>query len=140
MAYLVLTDGIVIKVSFYNFNIFFYFISQIANIGNNIPAPNAYKTKGLMGLNFNSKFRSGKLISMSQKFRYKDSRENYPGPGAYIRFSEFGILVSKNARQRKTGEETKNSKVSKTEANETSGNVETTKNETKNDTKQLQTE
>jgi hypothetical protein len=93
-----------------------------------------------MGLNFNSKFRSGKLISMSQKFRYKDSRENYPGPGAYIRFSEFGILVSKNARQRKTGEETKNSKVAKTEANETSGNAETTKNETKNDTKQLQTE
>ena len=89
-----------------------------------------------MGLNFNSKYRSGKLISMSQKFRYKDSREKYPGPGAYIRFSEFGILVSKNARHKKTGEETKNSKVAKTEANETSGNVETTKN----DTKQLETE
>ena len=42
-----------------------------------------------MGLNFNSKYRSGKLISMSQKFRYKDSRENYPGPGAYCSFSEF---------------------------------------------------
>ena len=61
-----------------------------------MPAPNAYKTKDLMGINFNSKFRSGKLISMSQKFRYKDSRESYPGPGAYLRFSEFGILVSKN--------------------------------------------
>ena len=35
---------------------------------------------------------------MSQKFRYKDSRERYPGPGQYIRFSEFGILVSKKAR------------------------------------------
>ena len=67
---------------------------------------------------------------MSQKFRYKDSRERYPGPGSYIRFSEFGILVSKKAR--KNHEETKNTvsnKVAKTEANETA-NVETTKNET----------
>ena len=89
-----------------------------------------------MGLNYNSKYRSGKMISMSQKFRYKDSREHYPGPGAYIRFSEFGILVSKNARTR--NEVSKNNvkqKVAKTEANEdnndTGGNVETTKNETK---------
>ena len=88
-----------------------------------------------MGINFNSKYRSGKLISMSQKFRYKDSRERYPGPGSYIRFSEFGILVSKNAR--KNQEETKNSvqknnrnKVAKTEANEETQNIETTKNET----------
>ena len=81
-----------------------------------------------MGTNFNSKYRSGKLISMSQKFRYKDSREKYPGPGAYLRFSEFGILVSKKAR--KDREEIKNSKVNKTEAND-SKNVETTKNEIK---------
>ena len=86
-----------------------------------------------MGINFNSKFRSGKLISMSQKFRYKDSRERYPGPGSYIRFSEFGILVSKNAR--KNIEENKNGvndKVVKTEANinESNINIETTKNET----------
>ena len=86
-----------------------------------------------MGINFNSKFRSGKLISMSQKFRYKDSRERYPGPGSYIRFSEFGILVSKNARNNK--EEIKNdvnNKVAKTEANvnESNANAETNKNET----------
>ena len=86
-----------------------------------------------MGINYNSKFRSGKLISMSQKFRYKDSRERYPGPGSYIRFSEFGILVSKNAR--KNIEENKNGvndKVVKTEANinESNINIETTKNET----------
>ena len=54
-----------------------------------------------MGINFNSKYRSGKMISMSQRFRYKDSRERYPGPGSYIRFSEFGILVSKKARNNK---------------------------------------
>ena len=86
-----------------------------------------------MGINFNSKFRSGKLISMSQKFRIKDSRENYPGPGSYLRFSEFGIIVSKNARKNKEREEVKNenkNKIAKTEANETSGNFERTKNET----------
>ena len=87
-----------------------------------------------MGINFNSKYRSGKMISMSQRFKYKDSRERYPGPGSYIRFSEFGILVSKNAR--KNREETKNhlnNKISKTEANEpneTNANIQTTKNET----------
>jgi hypothetical protein len=84
-----------------------------------------------MGINFNSKYRSGKMISMSQKFRYKDSRERYPGPGSYIRFSEFGILVSKKARNKK--EENKNpinNKVNKTEANEAHDNFETTKNET----------
>ena len=101
----------------------------------------AYKCKDLMGINFNSKFRSGKLISMSQKFRYKDSRERYPGPGQYIRFSEFGILVSKKAREAKAIlEEKKNekNKNTKTEANE---NVETTgKMETHAETKPLQTE
>ena len=86
-----------------------------------------------MGINFNSKYRSGKLISMSQRFKFNDSRENYPGPGSYIRFSEFGILVSKNARKNKAREEVKNenkNKFAKTEANETNGNFETTKNET----------
>ena len=61
-----------------------------------------------MGKIYNSKYRSGNLISMSPKFEFKDSRERYPGPGAYIRFSEFGILVSKNARkQKKQTEEVK---------------------------------
>ena len=87
-----------------------------------------------MGINFNSKYRSSKLISMSQKFRYKDSREKYPGPGQYIRFSEFGILVSKNAGKNKEDSKNSfNSKVAKTEGNEP--------NQTsKNDNKPLATE
>ena len=67
---------------------------------------------------------------MFLKFRYKDSREKYPEQGLDIRYSEFGILASKKARN--NNEETKNSisnKVAKNEANETA-NVETTKNET----------
>ncbi len=84
-----------------------------------------------MGINFNSKYRSGKLISMSQKFLYKDSREKYPGPGQYLRFSEFGILVSKKAKR--YNEDMKNSQNMKTEPNQ--------QNETsKNDTKPLKTE
>ena len=84
-----------------------------------------------MGTIYNSKFRSGHLISMSPKFKYKDSRERYPGPGTYLRFSEFGILISKNARKFKVeNKEERKNKIAKTEANETVG-VETTKNETK---------
>ena len=49
-----------------------------------------------MGINFNSKFRAGKLISMSQKFRYKDSKERH----LVQEFSEFGIF-SKNTRKNK---------------------------------------
>jgi len=88
-----------------------------------------------MGTIYNSKFRSGNLITMGPKFKYKDSRERYPGPGTYIRFSEFGILVSKNARkQKKQTEEVKSeikNKLAKTEANELSQQIQTTKNETK---------
>ena len=36
-----------------------------------------------MGNIYNSKYHSGKLISMSPKFKYKDSRTGYPGPGTY---------------------------------------------------------
>lgn len=98
-----------------------------------MPGPNSYRMKTLMGTIYNSKFRSGNLISMSPRIKIKDTRENNPGPGAYIRFSEFGILVSKNARkQKEQKEEIKGeNKIAKTEFNETNGPVETTKQETK---------
>ena len=98
-----------------------------------MPGPNSYRMKTLMGTIYNSKFRSGNLISMSPRIKIRDTRENNPGPGAYIRFSEFGILVSKNARkQKEQKEEIKGeNKIAKTEFNETNGHNETTKNETK---------
>ena len=87
------------------------------------------------------------MISMSQRLRYKDSRERYPGPGQYIRFSEFGILVSKNAREAKALQEEmknqQNKNKTKTEGNEpmeSNQNVETTKVETHGETKPLTTE
>lgn len=125
MVYRIQIDLIIIKVR-NNYIIYIF-------IGNNVPGPNSYKMKTLMGTIYNSKFRSGNLISMSPKIKIRDTRENNPGPGAYIRFSEFGILVSKNARkQKEQKEEIKGeNKIAKTEFNETSGHNETTKNETK---------
>lgn len=125
MVYRIQIDLIIIKVR-NNYIIYIF-------IGNNVPGPNSYRMKTLMGTIYNSKFRSGNLISMSPRIKIKDTRENNPGPGAYIRFSEFGILVSKNARkQKEQKEEIKGeNKIAKTEFNETSGHNETTKNETK---------
>lgn len=125
MVYRIQIDLIIIKVR-NNYIIYIF-------IGNNVPGPNSYKMKTLMGTIYNSKFRSGNLISMSPRIKIRDTRENNPGPGAYIRFSEFGILVSKNARkQKEQKEEIKGeNKIAKTEFNETSGHNETTKNETK---------
>lgn len=125
MVYRIQIDLIIIKVR-NNYIIYIF-------IGNNVPGPNSYRMKTLMGTIYNSKFRSGNLISMSPRIKIRDTRENNPGPGAYIRFSEFGILVSKNARkQKEQKEEIKGeNKIAKTEFNETSGHNETTKNETK---------
>ena len=125
MVYRIQIDLIIIKVR-NNYIIYIF-------IGNNVPGPNSYRMKTLMGTIYNSKFRSGNLISMSPRIKIKDTRENNPGPGAYIRFSEFGILVSKNARkQKEQKEEIKGeNKIAKTEFNETNGHNETTKNETK---------
>ena len=125
MVYRIQIDLIIIKVR-NNYIIYIF-------IGNNVPGPNSYRMKTLMGTIYNSKFRSGNLISMSPRIKIRDTRENNPGPGAYIRFSEFGILVSKNARkQKEQKEEIKGeNKIAKTEFNETSGHNETTKNDTK---------
>ena len=121
-------DGKDIEVSLFN-----YIISFILK-ENGIPAPNAYfADKVLMGNIYNSKFRSGHYITMSKRLKKCGYKNDYPGPGSYLRFSEFGILVSKNARkQKEQKEEIKGeNKIAKTEFNETSGHNETTKNETK---------
>jgi hypothetical protein len=49
---------------------------------------------------------------MSQRFKIIDRNEKNPGPGSYIRFSEFGILAPKRniAREKEnSNEEIKNS-------------------------------
>jgi hypothetical protein len=67
---------------------------------NGIPAPNAYfADKVLMGNIYNSKFRSGHYITMSKRLKKCGYKNDYPGPGSYLRFSEFGILVPKNYKR-----------------------------------------
>ena len=66
-----------------------------------MPGPNVYHAdKTLMGTIYNSKFRSGHLISMAKKLQKCGYKNQYPGPGSYLRFSEFGILVPKDYRRR----------------------------------------
>ena len=86
--------------------------------GNKNPGPNAYACKSLMGFNFNSKYKSGNMITMSPKYNTINSNDRYPGPGQYLRFSEFGILVSKKYKEKGyTSDLTEPNKGSKSTAN-----------------------
>jgi len=94
-------------------------INYFLNLDNNIPGPNAYKNKNgsLIGHQiYDSRYKSPSFISMSQRFRIIDRNEKNPGPGSYIRFSEFGILApkrdidkSKSKEKENSNEEIKNS-------------------------------
>ncbi len=44
-----------------------------------------------MGINYVSKYNSGKLISIHKKILAKKRFDDTPGPGTYSSFSEFGI-------------------------------------------------
>ena len=49
-----------------------------------------------MGKIYNSKYRSGPYIEMHRKLLNENKiRNNNPGPGAYLTFSEFGMWVPK---------------------------------------------
>ena len=65
--------------------------------GNNVPGPDAYNlNKALMGNLYNSKYRSGPYIEMHRKLmNEKKIKNDTPGPGSYLAFSEFGIWVPK---------------------------------------------
>ena len=52
-----------------------------------------------MGNIYNSKFRSGHYITMSKRLKKCGYKNDYPGPGSYLSFSEFGILVPKNYKR-----------------------------------------
>ena len=119
-----------------------YPVSQISNIkannfglsknnrwksyrGNGVPGPNAYKSDTLMGTIYNSKYRSGHLITMSSNLPKYGYKNDYPGPGSYLKFSEFGILVPKNYRGRGLSE----SKKSKTEGKDNTKKAKTIEND-----------
>lgn len=101
-------------------------------IDNKIPGPNHYACKNLTGFNFNSKYRSSQSYTMGRRFVYKDSRTNYPGPGNYLRFSEFGILVPKRKKEGEGRAVTEGNEKS----NENAKNNEETKNNETVDSKE----
>lgn len=58
---------------------------------------------------------------MSQRFRIIDRNEKNPGPGSYIRFSEFGILAPKRDdldRSKSKEKENKNEEIKNSNSNE----------------------
>ncbi len=64
---------------------------------NNYPGPAHYEKKQLMGRIFDSTHVSGEARSILGRYKIKDSRSNYPGPGSYIIPSDFGQYLSKDA-------------------------------------------
>ncbi len=55
---------------------------------------------------------------MSQKFRIIDRNEKNPGPGSYIRFSEFGILAPKRESDKSKEKQNKNEEIKNSNSNE----------------------
>ena len=101
-------------------------------IDNHIPGPNAYKDHSLIGCKIaNSRYKSPCFVSLSRKFKEKDLNAGNPGPGTYIRFSEFGILAPKKDKK----EDEKKDEENKNEQNNEDGeeNAQPT-NEEKNET------
>ena len=64
------------------------------------PGPSDYKKGSMFGKIYDSRFRSTNGISRRPKFKIKDSRDLYPGPGAYKFFSEFGIYEKEEKKNK----------------------------------------
>ena len=65
------------------------------------PGPSDYRKNSMFGTIFDSRFRSHNGITMRPKYKVLDSRDNYPGPGAYKFFSEFGIYEKDDSKKKK---------------------------------------
>ena len=64
------------------------------------PGPSDYKKYSMFGKIFDSRFRSNNGITMRPKYKILDSRNCYPGPGAYKYFSEFGIYEKEDKKSK----------------------------------------
>ena len=78
----------------------------------------------MFGKIYDSKFRSTNGISMRPKFKIKDSRDLYPGPGAYKFFSEFGIYEKEEKKNSNNSSKAVDNKQNKSEQNENANNQE----------------
>ena len=65
------------------------------------PGPN-YNLPSLTGGHyFNSKYKNIRNITFGGRTTFVDSRRDYPGPGSYTPFSEFGFLTEQNWMKKK---------------------------------------
>ena len=76
------------------------------------PGPSDYRKSSLFGKIFESRFRSTNGITMRPKFKITDSRDCYPGPGAYKFFSEFGIYEKDDCKKNRNEKNSNQSKIS----------------------------
>ena len=83
------------------------------------PGPSDYKKGSMFGKIFDSKFRSTNGITMRPKFKIMDSRDCYPGPGAYKDYSESGIYEKDDTKRRNIKNFASKSVVIKTNENKT---------------------
>ena len=88
------------------------------------PGPSDYKKGSMFGKIYDSRFRSTNGISMRPKFKYHDSRDAYPGPGAYKFFSEFGIYEKEEKKDKNNSKVDDDNKGNKTEKDEVNNNEE----------------
>ena len=88
------------------------------------PGPSDYKKGSMFGKIYDSRFRSTNGISMRPKFKYHDSRDAYPGPGAYKFFSEFGIYEKEEKKDKSNSKVDDDNKGNKTEKDEVNNNEE----------------
>ena len=88
------------------------------------PGPSDYKKGSMFGKIYDSRFRSTNGISMRPKFKIKDSRDLYPGPGAYKFFSEFGIYEKEEKKNSNNNSKVADNTQNKSEQNENANNQE----------------
>ena len=72
------------------------------------PGRSDYKKGSMFGQIFDSRFRSTNGITMRPKLKIQDSRDCYPGPGAYKAFSEFSMFEQVEDNDNKTNKASKN--------------------------------
>ena len=72
------------------------------------PGPSDYKKGSMFGQIFDSRFRSTNGITMRPKLKIQDSRDCYPGPGAYKAFSEFSMFEQIEVNDNKANQASKN--------------------------------
>ena len=63
---------------------------------NKVPGP-CYDLPSSFGYQYNSKYHNDRNTVLTGRIHYYKSKDDFPGPGSYIPFSEFGVMISKYA-------------------------------------------